>query len=61
MAVAKSRKSSSRTKMKRAQKMLVKGGEISTDSYTGENHRRHHVTKGGFYKGKQVIKVSEKD
>jgi large subunit ribosomal protein L32 len=38
---------------------------ISVDKTSGETHRRHHVTKDGFYRGKQVIvpktKVVEED
>lgn len=28
---------------------------LSTDPTTGELHRRHHVTKDGFYKGQLVV------
>ena len=28
---------------------------ISTDRTSGEYHLRHHVTKDGFYRGRQVI------
>jgi large subunit ribosomal protein L32 len=34
---------------------------LSEDSTTGELHRRHHVTKTGYYKGKQVIVMANKD
>lgn len=27
----------------------------ATESVSGELHRNHHVTAGGFYKGKKVI------
>ncbi|MGO2279395.1 MAG: 50S ribosomal protein L32, partial [Pseudomonadales bacterium] len=25
----------------------------------GEKHRRHHMTKDGFYRGRQLFKVSQ--
>ena len=28
---------------------------LGTDKTSGETHRRHHVTKDGFYRGRQVI------
>jgi large subunit ribosomal protein L32 len=59
MAVAKSRKSRSRTGKKRAH-MAIKLPALSTDSETGEIHLRHHVTKSGYYRGKQVIQPKEK-
>ena len=54
MAVQKSRKSRSRRGMRRAHDALT-GPTLSIDATTGETHRRHHVTKQGFYRGKQVI------
>lgn len=54
MAVQKSKKSRSRRGMRRAHQFLS-GDTLSVDSYTGETHRRHHVTKQGYYKGKQVL------
>lgn len=54
MAVQKSRKSRSRRGMRRAHSALT-DPTLSIDATTGETHRRHHVTKQGFYRGKQVI------
>lgn len=54
MAVQKSRKSRSRRGMRRAHDALT-GPTLSVDSTTGATHRRHHVSKDGFYKGRQVI------
>jgi large subunit ribosomal protein L32 len=59
MAVPKSRKSRSRTGKKRAH-MALKLPALSTDPETGEKHRRHHVTASGYYRGKQVIELKEK-
>ena len=54
MAVAKSRKSPSRRGMRRSHDALSKV-QLSTDPTSGEVHRRHHVTKDGYYRGKKVI------
>lgn len=54
MAVAKSRKSPSRRGMRRSHDALT-STTVSVDKTSGETHRRHHVTKDGFYRGKQVI------
>ena len=54
MAVAKSRKSPSRRGMRRSHDALT-ASAISVDKTSGETHRRHHVTKDGFYRGTQVI------
>ena len=54
MAVAKSRKSPSRRGMRRAHDAIGKD-QLSTDPVSGETHRRHHVTKDGYYRGKLVV------
>jgi len=54
MAVQKSRKSRSRRGMRRAHSGLT-APALSVDVATGETHRRHHVSKDGYYKGRQVI------
>ena len=54
MAVAKSRKSPSRRGMRRAHDALTTG-TLSVDKTSGETHLRHHVSKDGFYRGRQVI------
>ncbi len=28
---------------------------LSVDGVTGETHLRHHITKEGYYRGKQVL------
>jgi len=58
MAVQKSRKSRSRRDMRRAHDALG-GPTLSTDSVTGEVHRRHHVTAEGYYRGRKVIDIPE--
>lgn len=56
MAVQKSKKSTSRRGMRRSHDAL---GEptLSTDSMTGELHRRHQVSATGYYRGKKVVNV----
>lgn len=54
MAVQKDRVSRSRRNMRRAHDALT-NPTLAIDSTTGEKHRRHHVTKGGFYRGRKVI------
>ena len=62
MAVQKSRKTPSRHGMRRSHDALT-AAAVSVDKTSGETHRRHHITKDGFYRGKQVIapKVQESD
>lgn len=63
MAVQKNRKTPSKRGMRRAHDSLT-AATLSTDSTSGERHLRHHVSKDGFYRGKQVIitaKENEED
>lgn len=54
MAVAKSRKTPSTRGMRRSHDALT-AKQLSTDPTSGEVHIRHHLTKDGYYRGKQVI------
>ena len=54
MAVQKSKKSRSKSKMRRSQQ-LIKPFALSTDSVSGIRHIRHHMTKDGFYRGKRIL------
>ena len=54
MAVQKSRKSPSRRGMRRSHDALT-AASVSVDKTSGETHLRHHITKDGFYRGRQVI------
>lgn len=56
MAVQKSRKSPSRRGMRRSHDALSTK-QLSIDPTTGETHLRHHITKDGYYRGRQVIAV----
>jgi large subunit ribosomal protein L32 len=54
MAVQKSRVTRSKRGMRRAHDGLTKP-TLSLDKTSGETHRRHHMTKSGYYKGRLVI------
>lgn len=56
MAVQKSRKTRSKRGMRRAHDH-VSSATLSTDSTTGETHRRHHITADGYYRGREVVTV----
>ena len=58
MAVQKSRKSRSKRGMRRAHNALA-APTLAIDKTSGETHLRHHMTKDGYYRGKQVIKIKE--
>lgn len=57
MAVAKSRRTPSTRGMRRAHDKL-KTVQLATDPTTGEVHRRHHITKDGYYRGRKVVDVN---
>lgn len=59
MAVGKSKKSRSKSKMRRSG-VRVYMPTLTEDAFTGEVHMRHHVTDQGYYKGKQMIKINSK-
>ena len=54
MAVQQNKVTRSRRGQRRSHDSL-KGATLSIDPTTGETHRRHHVTKDGFYRGRKVI------
>jgi large subunit ribosomal protein L32 len=60
MAVQKSRVTRSKRGMRRAHDFLNKP-TLSVDQTTGEIHRRHHVTKKGYYRGQNVIIIPAKE
>jgi large subunit ribosomal protein L32 len=57
MAVQQNRKSRARRDMRRSHDAIT-GPTLSVDQTTGEVHRRHHVTKAGFYRGRQLFAVA---
>jgi large subunit ribosomal protein L32 len=60
MAVQQNRKTPSKRGTRRAHDAL-KPGALSTDSLSGETHRRHHITPDGYYRGNQVITIKQKN
>jgi large subunit ribosomal protein L32 len=54
MAVQQNKVTRSRRGQRRSHDALT-DATLSTDSTTGEIHRRHHVTADGFYRGRQVV------
>lgn len=54
MAVQQNRKSRSRRDMRRSHDALT-GPALSVDQESGEVHLRHHVTKDGLYRGRQLF------
>ena len=60
MAVQQNRKSRSRRDMRRAHD-AISGPALSVDQESGEVHRRHHVTKDGFYRGHQLFASKDEE
>ena len=58
MAVQKSKVTRSRRGMRRSHDGL-KSFPVSVDPTTGEAHRRHHIGPDGYYRGREVINVTE--
>ncbi len=56
MAVQQNRKSRSKRDKRRTHDKM-RTAAISVDQTTGETHRRHHVTRDGFYRGRQIIET----
>lgn len=54
MAVQQNRKTRSKRGMHRSHDALT-GPTLSVDKESGETHRRHHVTRDGYYRGRKVI------
>lgn len=60
MAVQQNRKSRSRRDMRRSHDRISVAA-LSIESTTGEKHIRHHATKDGFYRGRQLFKASQEE
>ena len=54
MAIQQNRKTRSRRDTSRSHDALTENA-LSVDQTTGETHRRHHVTKDGIYRGRQLF------
>ena len=62
MAVQQNRKTRAKRDMRRSHDK-VKSATLSIDYTTGVNHRRHHISDDGYYRGKEVIaqKISKEE
>jgi large subunit ribosomal protein L32 len=58
MAVQQNRKSRSKRGKRRAHDRMGLP-TLSIDPTTGETHRRHHVTRDGFYRGRRVVEAGD--
>lgn len=58
MAVQKKHTTRSKRGMRRSHDALSQP-TLSIDETTGETHRRHHVTRDGFYRGRRVVNVAD--
>ena len=58
MAVQKNKVTRSKRDKRRTHDSLS-SPTLTTDSTSGERHRRHHVTADGFYKGKKVLDLGD--
>ena len=54
MAVQKSRRTPSTRGMRRSHD-AIDASSLSIERSSGETHLRHHLSKDGFYRGRQVI------
>jgi len=58
MAVQKNRKSRSKRDKRRTHDEMTQP-TLSIDQTTGETHRRHHITRDGFYRGRRVVDIGD--
>lgn len=60
MAVQQNKKSASRRNMRRAHDFLS-NPPLAVEPTTGETHLRHHISPGGYYRGRKVIKSRDEE
>ena len=58
MAVQQNRKSRAKRDQRRSHDALT-APTLSVDRESGETHRRHHITRDGYYRGRHVIVSTE--
>ncbi len=58
MAVQQNRKTRSKRGKRRSHDALS-APTLSIDPTTGETHRRHHVTRDGYYRGRRVVQQDD--
>ena len=61
MAVGKSKTSRARRDARRASNFKLKSPSLAVDPFTGETHRRHHVTRQGYLRGKLVVSKASRE
>ncbi|MGV3346295.1 50S ribosomal protein L32 [Enterobacteriaceae bacterium LUAb1] len=54
MAVQQNKPTRSKRGMRRSHDALTTA-TLSVDKVSGETHLRHHITAGGYYRGRKVI------
>lgn len=54
MAVQQNRKTASRRDMRRSHDALT-APTLGIEPITGEVHRRHHISREGYYRGRKVL------
>ncbi len=54
MAVQQNRVTRSKRGMRRSHDFLT-APTLAVDKTSGETHRRHHLTKDGYYRGRRVL------
>lgn len=54
MAVQQNKPTRSKRGMRRSHDALTTG-TFSIDQVSGETHLRHHITAGGYYRGRKVV------
>jgi large subunit ribosomal protein L32 len=60
MAVQQNKKSPSKRGMHRAHDFLREPA-LAVEPVSGETHRRHHISPGGYYRGKKVVKTRDEE
>lgn len=58
MAVQRKHNTPSKRGSRRAHDAL-RNPTLATDATTGETHRRHHISRDGFYRGRKVVETSD--
>ncbi len=56
MAVQQNKKSSSKRGMHRAHDFLS-NPPLAVEPVSGETHLRHHISPGGYYRGKKIVQA----
>ena len=60
MAVQQNKKSTSKRDKRRSHHSLNESA-LSIEATTGETHRRHHMSRDGYYRGRKVIETTREE